>query len=98
MGCCDARKKPYLSDSAVIALVVSPVALCALAFFVVQWLDDNEIFISGETVRMTFLLLTGFLFVTGMWMIISLKGIYRLCGVGSLLVALALTLTYEFIQ
>ncbi len=55
---------------------------------------------SGDIVRVVFLLLMiGLLFAVGIWITIVLKGVYRLCGVSSLLAALvlALTVVYEFI-
>ena len=86
--------KPYLSDAVVILLVVAPIALCALLLVVARW---NTWWIREYHVtEIAAMALPMLLSAAGVWMVVWLKGIYKLCAFSSLAVAALFWLAFLY--
>ena len=86
--------KPYLSDTVVILLVVAPIALCMLLFIVTRW-DTwwiREYHVTEIAARALPMLLSA----AGVWMVVWLRGVYKLCALSSLAVAALFWLAFLY--
>ena len=86
--------KPYLSDTAVILLVVTPIALCVLLFIVARW--DVWWIREYHVIRLAAMALPMLLSAAGVWMAVWLRGVYKLCAFSSLAVAALFWLAFLY--
>lgn len=90
--------KPYLSDTAVILLVVTPIALCVLLFVMARW--DVWWIREYHVIKLATMALPMLLSAAGVWIAVWLRGVYKLCALSSFAVTvlLWLVLLYELSQ
>lgn len=86
--------KPYLSDTVVIVLVVAPVALCVLLFVVAGW--DTWWIREYHVIEIAAMALPMLLSAAGVWMVVWLRGVYKLCALSSLAVAALFWLAFLY--
>ncbi|QJU08004.1 hypothetical protein FBF28_00205 [Candidatus Saccharibacteria bacterium oral taxon 488] len=86
--------KPYLSDTVVILLVVAPITLCVLLFVVARW--DTWWIREYHVTEIAAMALPMLLSAAGVWMVVWLKGIYKLCAFSSLAVAALFWLAFLY--
>lgn len=86
--------KPYLSDTVVIVLVVAPVALCVLLFVVARW--DAWWIREYDVIMLATMALPMLLSAAGVWMVVWLRGVYKLCALSSLAVAALFWLAFLY--
>ena len=86
--------KPYLSDTVVILLVVAPIALCALLLVVARW--DTWWIREYHVTEIAAMALPMLLSAAGVWMVVWLRGVYKLCAFSSLAVAALFWLAFLY--
>jgi hypothetical protein len=86
--------KPYLSDTVVILLVVAPIALCGLLFVVARW--DTWWIREYHVIKIATMALPMLLSAAGVWMVVWLRGVYKLCAFSSLAVAALFWLAFLY--
>ncbi|MFC2605712.1 MAG: hypothetical protein ACFNZR_00255 [Candidatus Nanosynbacter sp.] len=86
--------KPCLSDAVVILLVVAPIALCGLLFIVARW--DTWWVREYHVTEIAAMALPMLLSAAGMWMVVWLRGVYKLCALSSLAVAALFWLAFLY--
>lgn len=86
--------KPYLSDTVVIVLVATPIALCVLLFVVAGW--DTWWIREYDVIKIATMALPMLLSAAGVWMVVWLRGVYKLCALSSLAVAALFWLAFLY--
>lgn len=86
--------KPYLSDTVVILLVVAPIALCVLLFVMARW--DVWWIREYHVIKLATMALPMLLSAAGVWMVVWLRGVYKLCAFSSIAVAALFWLAFLY--